>query len=432
MEEATIKKSSNKKEESKKVITPEMLKRMVISTLLISFLVGGASGVLFGSWATIDTSASSWIQKNIFKQSSAQTVSNFTSGTTVNGGTVTVQEDSATIEVVKKVDPAVVSIVIYQDASQNPNNINLGPFGGIFNIPDQLQTPQGKQEVGAGTGFIVSSNGIILTNKHVVDTKSATYTVVLNDGTQYEAQVLAADPFNDIALIKIDANNLPSVEIGNSDALQLGQTVVAIGNALGQYNNTVTRGLISGLGRTVTAGDNTGQSETLQNIIQTDAAINLGNSGGPLLNLSGQVIGINTAISQQGQLVGFAIPINQAIKDIQSVETTGKIISPYLGVRYVLINADIAKQNNLSVDYGALIVKGANPSDLAIVPGSPADKAGLTENDIILEINGQKIDQNHSLVSELQKQNPGDSVTLKVLQKGQEKTINVKLEQAPQ
>ena len=421
-------KLNSKKNQSKAIsITPQSLKNLVVGMLVVSFLVGGISGVLFSTWVSIDSSTASWIKQNVF----GQTKATVTNSSVTENRTIAVTENSATIEAVKKVSPSVVSIVITQDLSKiyNLSGPDIFPFDDFFefNLPFKFETPQGKQEVGAGTGFIISSDGMIVTNKHVVDTAEAEYTVIMNDGKQYEAKVLDTDPFNDIALIKIEANDLPTVELGDSDNLEIGQTVIAIGNTLGEYRNTVTRGVISGLSRTVTAGDNRGRSETLEDIIQTDAAINFGNSGGPLINLDGQVIGLNTAINREGQLIGFAIPINQAKKAIESVQQYGKIVRPYLGVRYIIINKEIAERNNLSVDYGALIVRGDQATDLAIVPGSPADKAGLVENDIILEINGQPIDRDHSLAKQLQKYSPGDTVSLKILHKGEEKTVQATL-----
>jgi len=411
--------------------TQQSFKSLVVGVVLISFLVGGVAGALFSTWLSMDSTASDWIKKNIFNQTRANI--NSSSQQAIENQTITVTEDSATIEVVKKVSPAVVSIVITQDLSKiyNMTGPDIFPFDDFFDFdfPFRFETPQGKQEVGAGTGFIISPDGLIITNKHVVSSEGAEYTVVMNDGNRYEAEVLDTDPFNDIALMKIEAEDLTTVELGDSDILEIGQTVIAIGNTLGQYRNTVTRGVISGLSRTVTAGDSSGRSETLEDIIQTDAAINFGNSGGPLVNLGGQVIGLNTAINREGQLIGFAIPINQAKQAIESVKKYGKIVRPYLGVRYIILNKDIAEENNLSVDYGALIVRGSKDTELAIIPGSPADKAGLVENDIILEMNSQRIDQEHSLAKQIQKYNPGDTVTLKISHKGEEKTVQATLEE---
>ncbi|MBU1146078.1 trypsin-like peptidase domain-containing protein [Patescibacteria group bacterium] len=344
-------------------------------------------------------------------------------------------EESATVDAVKKVAPAVVSIVISKDLSKINNYNNFPQI--FFGFPFNFQAPSasdesgstGKTEIGGGTGFIISSDGLILTNKHVASDAEAEYTVITNDDQKYDAKILATDPVLDIAVLKIDAKDLPTVELGDSDKIELGQTVIAIGNSLGEYKNTVTKGVVSGVGRRIVAGDNQGGSEVIEEAIQTDAAINPGNSGGPLVNLAGQVIAINTAMNQQGQLIGFAIPINAAKQDIESVKTSGKIVRPWLGVRYVLINEEIAKENKLEKDYGALVVRGQKQTDLAVVPGSPADKAGLVENDIVLEIDGQKIDEDHPLAREIAKSRPGDEITLKVLHKGEEKDIQVKLEE---
>ncbi len=347
---------------------------------------------------------------------------------------VQVNEEQATIDAVKQVSPAVVSIVITKDLSKiyQPNEFDSPffefgfPFGFRFS---PSPPPSGKQEIGGGTGFIVDAKrGYIVTNKHVVRDTEAEYSVLTNDGERYDAKVLARDPFNDVAILQIKAKNLTAVRLGDSDKLEMGQTVIAIGNALGEYRNTVTKGVVSGIGRTIVAGSSAG-SERLEGVIQTDAAINPGNSGGPLVNLSGEVIGINTAIDREGQLIGFAIPINTVKKVIESVEKFGRIVRPYMGVRYIMINKQIAEDNNLDVDYGALIVKGVKPTDLAVIPGSPADKAGLVENDIILEVNGVKVDENNSLAKLIQQYNVGDEITLKVLHKGREKEVKLKLEE---
>ncbi len=347
---------------------------------------------------------------------------------------VQVNEEQATIDAVKQVSPAVVSIVITKDLSKiyQPNEFDSPffefgfPFGFRFS---PSPPPSGKQEIGGGTGFIVDAKrGYIVTNKHVVRDTEAEYSVLTNDGERYDAKVLARDPFNDVAILQIKAKNLTAVKLGNSDKLEMGQTVIAIGNALGEYRNTVTKGVVSGIGRTIVAGSSAG-SERLEGVIQTDAAINPGNSGGPLVNLNGEVIGINTAIDREGQLIGFAIPINTVKKVIESVEKFGRIVRPYMGVRYIMINKQIAEDNNLDVDHGALIVKGEKPTDLAVIPGSPADKAGLVENDIILEVNGVKVDENNSLAKLIQQYNVGDEITLKVLHKGREKEVKLKLEE---
>ncbi|MFH0779492.1 MAG: trypsin-like peptidase domain-containing protein [Parcubacteria group bacterium] len=346
-------------------------------------------------------------------------------------------EDSSTIAAVKKVSPSVVSVVVSKTVSANAYNFTgpdpFGLWGFNFRQPLMPAPPAGgsskKQVVGAGTGFVIGSDGLILTNRHVVEDEAADYAVVFNDEKKYEAKVLARDAVYDIAVLKIDAQNLPVAELGDSDKIEIGQTVIAIGNTLSEYQNTVTRGVISGLSRRITAGDAAGSSEIIDGAIQTDAAINPGNSGGPLLNLSGQVIGINTAINSSGQSIGFAIPINQVKTAIASVKQSGKIIRPWLGVRYVQIDSDFAAENKLKYDYGALVVRGSAAGDFAVSAGGPADKAGIEANDIILEVNGQKIDSGHLLVNEIAKYKPGDEIQLKVFHEDKEESLKVKLEE---
>jgi S1-C subfamily serine protease len=251
----------------------------------------------------------------------------------------------------------------------------------------------------------------------------------MNNETKHEAEVLARDPINDIAILKIDAQDLKYVELGDSSNLKVGQSVIAIGNALGEFRNTVSTGVISGLSRFVVAGGSGMRAEELTGVIQTDTAINPGNSGGPLLNLSGQAIGINTAMAQGAENIGFAIPINEIKNIFESVREHGKIVRPWLGVRYVLLNEVIAEENKLEVDYGALIIRGESRTELAVIPGSPADKAGLMENDIILEVNGKKIDNENPLHRAISKFSVGEEVELTVLQKGERKKIKIVLEE---
>jgi len=314
------------------------------------------------------------------------------------------EESSAIIDSVKKVTPAVVSITTSQNV--------LDFFGRTI------------QEQGGGTGFIVTNDGLIMTNKHVAEAGTS-LSVLTADGKDYQAKVVAEDPTNDLAILKIDASGLPVVDLGNSDDLQIGQWVIAVGNALGQLQNTVTVGVISARERQLTAGGG-GTQEQLNNMLQTDAAINSGNSGGPLVNLAGQVIGINTAIASNAQNIGFAIPINQAKKALDSYKKSGKIIKPFLGVRYVTVNKEIARAQKLSVDYGALLV-GSTDDQSAVVAGSPADKAGLKDGDIILEINGEKISENHPLAAIIAGYQPGNEIELKILRDNKESTLKVKL-----
>lgn len=343
------------------------------------------------------------------------------------------------IDAVNRASPAVVSVIATKDLPvleqefTNPfqdddffNQFFGDPFE--YRVPQYRQNGTEKREVSGGTGFLVSSDGLIVTNRHVVDIEGAEYTVLTNDGERFEAEVLARDPVHDLAVVKIKKDNLPTVPLGDASNLQIGQTVIAIGNALGEFQNTVSVGVVAGLGRTIQAGD--GQSsETIEDAIQTDAAINRGNSGGPLLNLKGEVIGINTAIVIGSQNIGFAILVNRAKKAVDDVKARGKITYPWLGVRYLLVSEELQKKNDLPYSYGALVLRGEERSDLAVIPGSPADKAGIQENDIILEVDGVRVDEKHSLASLIQQKQVGDTVTLKVYSKGQEKTVSVTLEE---
>jgi serine protease Do len=348
--------------------------------------------------------------------------------------------EQAVVSAVEKASPSVVSIIVSKDLpviEQCPYNpfSDLPPefqqyFGGQFQFSQPCQKGTKFQEIGGGSGFVISKDGLIATNKHVVSDSEASYTVLTNDGKKYEAEVLASHPSLDIAVLKIKAPfGLPVITLGDSDSIKLGQTAIAIGNALGEFRNTVAVGVISGLSRTVTAGGTNIGEETIEGVIQTDAAINPGNSGGPLLNLKGEVIGINTAMVSNAQNIGFALPINQVKKAIESVKKTGKISVPYLGVRYLVINSELAKKEKLSVENGVLIRGSADGP--AITPDSPAQKAGLQAEDIILELDGQKIDQDHSLSYLIQKYNIGDQVSLKILRSGQEMTLKATLEERP-
>ena len=413
---------------SKKRKKMNLTKNTIILIVAIAFLVGAISGV-----------ASSLIVNGLIQISGETTELINQPGQPIvmpklpAEKTRFVDEDSVVTEMVKRASPAVVSIMVTEEI---PVYTIQNPLGDFFQGFPEFQIPQPtpqpgtqqkeKQQVSRGTGFIISPDGFILTNKHVVSDKNGEYSVITSDGKTLSAKVLAADSLNDLAVMKIEGSKLPYLALGDSDKIKIGQTVVAIGFALGEFRNTVTKGVISGMGRKITAGGG-GQTEQLENVIQTDAAINPGNSGGPLLNLRGEVIGINTAISNQGQLIGFAIPINTAKYVAESVKKTGKIVRPFLGVRYIIINETIAKAEKLPVDYGALIVRGDQQTDFAVTPGSAADKAGLVENDIILEFNGQKITQDNSLIKMIQKYKSGDEVTLRVLSKGKEKTVKIVL-----
>ncbi len=349
--------------------------------------------------------------------------------------------EDAIVQIVEKSSPAVVSIVIskyvpileqyyvspFEEFELPPE---LKPFFHFeFKIPQLREKGKELQKVGGGSGFIVSEDGLILTNKHVVSDKDAEYTVYLNDGRKYQAKVLVLHPTDDLALIKINARNLPTLPLGDSSKLKLGQFVIAIGNALGEFQNTVSFGVISGLKRNIVASDQSGNVEKLEGLIQTDAAINFGNSGGPLLNLRGEVIGINTAIASGAENIGFAIPVERAKKLIQDYKTKGKIEIPFLGVYYLLINDEIQKKFNLPVNYGAYLYR-ENKS--AIIKGSPAEKYGLKDKDIILEMDGEKITFQNSLSQIILKKSVGQNVNLKILRENRIINLNVILGSLPE
>jgi len=330
----------------------------------------------------------------------------------VNNYVSNISYEQAIIDVAKNVSPSVVSIVIsknvpiYEEEFVNPFG-ELSPFN--IQIPQYVQKGSKLQEVGAGSGFIVSEDGLVLTNKHVVLDSKAEYAVFTNEEKKYSAKVLALDPVQDLAVIKIESeDSFKPVVLGDSNGIQIGQTAIAIGNALGQFRNTVSVGVVSGLGRTISASDKLGTfSETLEDIIQTDAAINSGNSGGPLVNLRGEVIGINVAMAEGAEAIGFAIPINMAKRDIDQVSKTSKIVYPFLGVKYT------------SDDNGSLVSE--------VVAGSAAEKAGIKENDVILSINGEKITKDNSTSKIIQKYNAGDKINLRILRDGKEQDLEATL-----
>jgi len=324
-----------------------------------------------------------------------------------DGNKVVTQEEEDIASVVNKVGPSVVSIV-------TKSQVNSGSF---YN--------SAQEEDGAGTGIIVGKDGYIMTNKHVIDGAN-TITVILSDGTTYNnVKLLGADPLNDLAFLKIDgANNLPAVELGDSTTISVGEKVVAIGNSLGQYQNTVTSGIISGTGRPISA--QAGNSvENLTDLIQTDAAINPGNSGGPLLNLKGQVIGINTAIAQDAQGIGFSIPINAAKGILKGVLDNGTVQRSYLGVNYIPITADVASHYNLPVKKGAYVFSDNGQS--AVVSGSPADKAGIKDKDIITKVGDVEVGDKGSVASLVGEYAPDETIALTILRGNQTITVNVTL-----
>lgn len=346
-------------------------------------------------------------------------------------------EEPLIVAAVKRAEPAVVSVIVSKDLPIVEQYYE-SPFGNddLFGLPFNFQIPRSREigterrEIGGGTAFFISSDGLLMTNRHVVADEEADYTVLLNDGRKLEAEVVARDSGNDIALLKAKGGNFPALFFAQGDSVALGQTVIAIGNALGEFRNTVSVGVISGLSRTITASGEGGQdAERLDSIIQTDAAINRGNSGGPLLNSRGEIIGMNTAVAAAGENIGFAIPFPDLRRAFESYEEHGRIVRPYLGIRYMPVTAQLKEKNSLAYDYGVLIVRGETPEDLAIIPGSPADKAGLQENDIVLEADGMKLTLDTSLARIVQNKSPGEKVVLKVYHEGSEKEVTVMLEE---
>ncbi|MBA2756334.1 MAG: trypsin-like peptidase domain-containing protein [Chloroflexi bacterium] len=313
---------------------------------------------------------------------------------------VTITESSATIDVAAAVSPAVVRITTTGTVDTNQGVI---------------------PETGVGSGVIYDANGWILTNRHVVS-GSQQMQVELNDGRVLKGDVYGIDTLTDLAIVKIEATGLPTAALGKSDALKVGQLVVAIGSPLGTYSNSVASGIVSAKGRTITTDGN----QTLNNLIQTDAAINPGNSGGPLLDADGNVVGINTAIAANSSGIGFAIPIDIARPIMEQAVAGEKLSRPYLGIRYVTITRQLADAQKLPVKDGALVGGGGpDANGPAVEPGTPAAKAGIKDGDIIVKIDGQAIDGQHPLDATLSQSSPGDLVKVDVLRDG--KTIALEL-----
>lgn len=327
-----------------------------------------------------------------------------------DGNRVITQEEEAIANVVSKVSPSVVSIVTKTRTTSQ--------FYGVS-----------RSAEGAGTGIVVGADGYILTNKHVID-GAENVQVVMTDGTRYEdVEVLGSDPLNDIAFLKIKgASNLPVAELGDSTSVRVGQRVVAIGNSLGQYQNTVTSGIISGTGRPISAG-NGDSVESLTDLIQTDAAINPGNSGGPLLNLQGQVIGINTAIIEDAQGIGFSIPIGSTKGLLKGVLKGEGVHRAYLGVNYIPITADVAAEYKLSVKHGAYVFGGSGASP--VVSGSPADRAGIKSGDIVTKVGDIEVGDRGGVASLVAEYAPNDTIELTILRGGKTMSLKVTLGSYP-
>lgn len=332
---------------------------------------------------------------------------------------VTTRESQLISEIAKQVGPSVVSV--------NTRTTEEGDGFGFYGM--------GGVQQGSGTGIIISKEGIVITNRHVVPAGLSEVSITLSDGTELRnVSVIGRTNENDsldIAFLKINdtkGRTLSPAILGDSSTVEVGDNVIAIGNALGQFQNTVTNGIISGYGRTVQTGDSSDPGKApnnLDDLFQTDAAINEGNSGGPLVNLNGQVIGINTAIAGNAQNIGFAIPVNDVKGLVDQVFKSGKFSRPYLGVRYLPLTADLAAAYELKTHEGAFIVPSSDPSSPSVIPGSPAEQAGLKERDIIKTVNNRKVDQSHSLTGLLAKFKPGDRIRLQVLRG--DKTLDVSI-----
>jgi len=353
---------------------------------------------------------------------------------------------SPIVKIVKKSLPAVVSIVMTK---------SLASFESLFKLSQQQALPLSKKKrvkAGGGSGFIVDKEGTVLTNRHVIEDTKADYTLVLNDGTKTKPKILAVDPIHDIAVLKIDPSSLrssgqapsassrqdlkkplPFLAMGNSNKLDLGEPVIAIGNALGLFKNTVSCGVISGLSREIQAQSELSDTAAkLRGLIQTDAAINPGNSGGPLIDMTGKVVGINAAMVFGAENIGFALPINNAKKALDDLKKYGRIRQPFLGIRYLQINKHLKEQFDLPIDFGALVISEPElplGKSRAVISGSPAEKAGFKESDIIIEISGQKITPEISVNDILSDFTVGQKLVCKILRHGKEKIINITLDE---
>lgn len=317
-----------------------------------------------------------------------------------------VQEENAIIQVVEKVSPSVVAI---------------GATSRVFNPFDPFSIPR-KQSSTIGTGFVVSDKGIIVTNRHVVEDPDTIYNIVTKDGKKFEIKKIYRDPILDFAVVQIEGDQLPALELGDSSKLKVGQLAIVIGNALGRFTNSVTTGVVSGLGRKVVAGDPfSGSAESLDDLIQTDAAINPGNSGGPVLNSAGQVVGVAVATTEGAENIGFAIPINSVKKFVDEFIQRGTISRPFLGIRYRFIAKDVAILND--VPQGAFVQE--------VVAGSAASKAGVQEGDIITQVDGQSVDSENKISEAIASKKMGDSMTLVLWKDNQERTVTATLQELP-
>lgn len=381
-----------------------MKKKTIVITTLISFLAGILGGML-GVTLILSSGGAGTVSKIVEKSFYV--------------------EESQTIDAINKVSPSVVSVVVFK-------NVPIGVSGGtdfgfgdpFFFTPlaeDDTNAEAEYREVSGGTGFIVSADGMVLTNKHVIDHDGGDLFIILPDGSEYSAELVSKDPFDDVAVLKIvsDGEVFVPVKFGDSDNLQIGQKVFAIGNALGQYENTVTSGIISAKGRDVAAFSDFSTIVNFSGLLQTDAAINFGNSGGPLVDLAGEVIGMNAAVAESASGISFAIPVNDLRPILASIVKYGEIIRPVLGVRFVMLTEPQAAEMSLAVSSGALVVGGDELGSFAVIPDGAADLAGVIENDVIVEVNGLAVTVDLPLHKLIRTYSPGESVLLRVLRGGE-------------
>lgn len=413
-------------------------KQVVLLVLLVSFVTSLVTGIvtvtLMSQAPTPITQTIHKVIEKITPLESQWTQSGTPSQPAASVAPLVVSQEELVVKVVSNVSNAVVSVIASKDLPVIEEYF-INPFkeDELFkNLPEgflpNVQIPQYRQkgtikkEVSSGTGFFISKDGLLLTNKHVVEDSKAEYSIIMNDGRKFDAKVLAKDPFQDIAILQVentDKKEFSFISLGDSDNLKVGQTVIAIGNSLGEFRNTVSVGIVSGLNRSVTAQGSLAGSEFLQEMIQTDAAINPGNSGGPLLDLSGRVVGMNTAVASSAENIGFTLPINVAKRDINDAIEFGKIKYPYLGIRYRV------------VENGLLLEKGLQ-GEPAVDQSGPGAKAGLKEGDIVFEIERFKINEQNNLAFLLSKRRVGDKIELKFLREGKENVVSVTLEERPE
>jgi S1-C subfamily serine protease len=330
-------------------------------------------------------------------------------------------EEKSVVDVADQASTSVVTISIKQQPRIQTSMPSFFGFEGFGFSQPQVQQPQNTQPTqhDIGTGFVVDK-GLVVTSKHVVSAGSEYFVYDRND-KEHKVTNIYRDPSNDLAILKVDDLQAPALKLGDSDTLKVGQSVIAIGTALGEFRHTVTTGVVSGLGRGIEAGDSFGSSvESLENVIQTDAAINPGNSGGPLLDSAGQVIGINTAVSQQGQNIGFAIPINVIKTSLANFDQTGKFDRPFLGIRFQPISQQTAIYNNLP--QGDYLIE--------VIPNSSAADAGLQQGDIITDFDGKNLKDN-DITKLIGSKKIGDKVKIKYWRKDQQKEIEMQLKAEP-